>query len=120
VNSLIARLSAVGMMLGFVGAGIISDTLGFKVVIAIDAFSYVLSAFVLYQLKWKNADETVKLAKNIITETKEVHHYLASRPLFVLVILVSLISTFAASSHNVGIPLLAQQLNNVFMSAPSF
>ena len=119
-NSLISRLTSVSLVLGFIGAGVISEILGFKLTLAIDAATYVISGVVLMMMKWDsqpitstiNASKGVwKKIRSLLDDTKEVYKYLKVAPLLLMVNIVFLIGAFAGSSHNLGIPLLAESLN---------
>ncbi|MDX5476746.1 MAG: MFS transporter [Bacillaceae bacterium] len=120
-NSLISRLTSISLVLGFIGAGVISELLGFKLTLAIDAATYVISGVVLMMMKWDtqpitntiNASKSVwKKIRSIFDDTREVYKYLKVAPLLFMVNIVFLIGAFAGSSHNLGIPLLAESLND--------
>ena len=120
-NSLISRLTSISLVLGFIGAGVISELLGFKLTLAIDAATYVISGVVLMIMKWDtkpitstiNASKGVwKKVRSILDDTIEVYKYLKVAPLLFMVNIVFLIGAFAGSSHNLGIPLLAESLND--------
>lgn len=115
VNALISRLTSISIVIGFFTAGFFSDFLGYNTVLAIDSFSYMVSALVLYKMNWKTAVRAVAIKvsplKSLLGDAREVKKYLALHPLLWILFLTWLVQTFGASSHNVGIPLLASQLN---------
>ncbi|MCA1319896.1 MFS transporter [Bacillus tianshenii] len=117
-NSLIARLTSVSLVTGFIGAGVITEMLGYKYTLLIDAGTYILSAIVLWRLKWNMAVLETKAIKgvrqNIISigrDISEVLQYLKRAPMLLKINVVFLIGAFAGSSHNLGIPLLAEVIN---------
>ncbi|WP_096154979.1 MULTISPECIES: MFS transporter [Bacillus] len=119
-NSLISRLTSISLVLGFIGAGVISELLGYKLTLAIDAATYAISGVVLMMMKWdtQTTTNTVNAAKGVVekihsvfVDMKEVYKYLKVAPMLFMVNIVFLIGAFAGSSHNLGIPLLAESLN---------
>ncbi|MBM7621339.1 MFS family permease [Bacillus tianshenii] len=117
-NSLIARLTSVSLVTGFIGAGVITEMLGYKYTLLIDAGTYILSAIVLWRLKWNMAVPETKAIKgvrqNIISigkDISEVLQYLKRAPMLLKINVVFLIGAFAGSSHNLGIPLLAEDIS---------
>jgi MFS family permease len=118
-NSLISRLTSISLVFGFIGAGLITDILGYKITLMIDATTYILSAVVLMKLKWNSAIRTTEALAtgvkqkllNIAKDIKEVYVYLKLLPVLFMFNFVFLIGAFAGSSHNLGIPLLAEQID---------
>ncbi|WP_322448152.1 MFS transporter [Robertmurraya mangrovi] len=118
-NSIISRLTSISLVTGFIASGIITEFLGYKMTLLIDAFTYILSAVVLIKLKWETQSNGTQLltegmkAKlvSVWTDIKEVNKYLLLAPMLMAVNIVFLIGAFAGSSHNLGIPLLAEALN---------
>ncbi|MFD2169275.1 MFS transporter [Tumebacillus lipolyticus] len=119
VNALIMRLSSIAMVIGFFSSGVVTETFGFKTVLAFDALSFVLSAIALLMMKWESS--APKLAEHtaqakgkiasIIEDLREVKRYLWLQPMLLTVFTVYLVQTAGASGHNVGIPLLAEALD---------
>ncbi|WP_417899308.1 MFS transporter [Bacillus haimaensis] len=118
-NSLIARLTSVSLVTGFIGAGVITEMLGYKYTLLIDATTYLLSALVLWRLKWNMALPETREAvrgfkQNIYSigkDISEVLGYLKKAPMLLKINVVFLVGAFAGSSHNLGIPLLAEDIN---------
>jgi len=119
-NSLIARLTSISLVTGFIGAGVITEVLGYKYTLMIDAGTYLLSGFVLWRMKWdattakKNKELVSGFRNNILsvfTDTREVYRYLKLAPMLLMINVVFLVGSFAGSSHNLGIPLLAEQID---------
>jgi MFS family permease len=118
-NSLISRLTSISLVLGFIGAGLITDILGYKVTLMIDATTYILSAVVLVRLRWDSAVRTTEALASglkqkllsVVKDIKEVYLYLKLLPVLLMFNFVFLIGAFAGSSHNLGIPLLAEQID---------
>ncbi|MGD6774139.1 MFS transporter [Sutcliffiella horikoshii] len=119
-NSLIARLTSISLVTGFIGAGVITEILGYKYTLMIDAGTYLLSGFVLWRMKWdataakKNRELVSGFRNNIISvfrDTREVYNYLKLAPMLLMINVVFLVGSFAGSSHNLGIPLLAEQID---------
>lgn len=118
-NSLIARLTSVSLVTGFIGAGVITEMLGYKYTLMIDAATYLLSALVLWRLKWNMAlpetREAVRGFKqniySIRKDISEVLGYLKRAPMLLKINVVFLVGAFAGSSHNLGIPLLAEDIS---------
>lgn len=114
VNAFISRLAAISMVIGFFGSAFLSTIVDFRFIIGIDAFSYFLSAYVLFLFKWEN---TIKSKENTkwnqwINDLKEVKNYVLLKPLLMIIFSVFLFQTFSASSHNVGVPILAEKLSS--------
>ncbi|MGD6872974.1 MFS transporter [Sutcliffiella horikoshii] len=119
-NSLIARLTSISLVTGFIGAGVITEVLGYKYTLMIDAGTYLLSGFVLWKMKWdataakKNRELVNGFRNNILSvfrDTREVYNYLKLAPMLLMINVVFLVGSFAGSSHNLGIPLLAEQID---------
>ncbi|WP_264737951.1 MFS transporter [Cytobacillus firmus] len=120
-NALISRLTSVSLVFGFIGAGVITDFLGYQVTLIIDATTYVISALVLLKMKWQTSESAVnkrinsgfkeKLA-SVGRDLKEVYSFILLKPMLLLVNIVFLIGAFAGASHNLGIPLLAENIDS--------
>lgn len=119
-NALISRLTSISLVFGFIGAGVITDFLGYQVTLIIDAATYLLSAVVLVKMKWESS---VSVKINVISngvkeklieigrDLKEVFSFIMLAPMLLLVNIVFLVGAFAGASHNLGIPLLAESIN---------
>jgi MFS family permease len=118
-NSLIARLTSISLVGGFIGAGIITDILGYKFTLIIDGATYIISALVLLKMKWPTSvGEKSGLSSGVKqkliaigTDLKEVYSFIKLAPMLLLVNLVFLVGAFAGASHNLGIPLLAETID---------
>ncbi|USK42486.1 MFS transporter [Cytobacillus oceanisediminis] len=120
-NALISRLTSVSLVFGFIGAGVITDFLGYQITLIIDAATYVISALVLLKMKWQTSESAVnkkissglkeKLA-SIGRDLKEVYSFILLKPMLLLVNIVFLSGAFAGASHNLGIPLLAENIDS--------
>ncbi|MBT2687750.1 MFS transporter [Bacillus sp. ISL-47] len=121
-NALISRLTSISLVFGFIGAGVITDFLGYQVTLIIDAATYVISAFVLMKMNWKTSSpiEKNKVLSfgikeklfDIGRDLKEVYSFILLAPMLLLVNIVFLVGAFAGASHNLGIPLLAENIDN--------
>lgn len=113
MNAFISRLSAISMVLGFLASAFLSNLVSYKVIILLDSLSFFLSAFVLFFYKWESVVKEGGMPswKQLFVDGKEVKHYLNYHRMLLVIFLVFLFQTFAASSHNVGIPMLAQELS---------
>ncbi len=119
-NAIIARLTSISLVAGFIGAGIITDFLGYKTTLIIDASTYLFSALVLVKMKWETdvpqvSPLTLGLKQkvlSIINDLREVYKFLMVAPMLMMINIVFLIGAFAGSSHNLGIPLLAEDLDS--------
>lgn len=120
-NALISRLTSISLVLGFIGAGVITDFLGYQITLLIDAASYILSAVVLVKMNWQTSITTKKqdiskgLIKHVISfgrDIKEVYSYIMTAPFLLMVNIVFLVGAFSGASHNLGIPLLAEEINS--------
>jgi len=112
INAFISRLAAISMVIGFLGSALLSTVVNYRVIITIDSFSYFLSAAVLFLFKWENTiTKKENTRKQLLTDLKEVKNYVFLKPLLVYLFIVFLFQTFSASSHNVGVPILAEQLS---------
>lgn len=120
-NALISRLTSISLVFGFIGAGLITDFLGYQITLIIDAATYLISAAVLIKIKW----QTTKPANlglisygvkqkvfQIGKDLKEVYSFILSVPMLLYVNLVFLVGSFAGASHNLGIPLLADSIDS--------
>jgi MFS family permease len=118
-NSLIARLTSISLVGGFIGAGVITDFLGYKVTLLIDAATYLISGLVLLKIKWPTTSgENLAIANGVKqklvaigTDLKEVYSFIVLAPMLLLVNIVFLVGAFAGASHNLGIPLLAENID---------
>ncbi|RTR34031.1 MFS transporter [Robertmurraya yapensis] len=119
-NALIARLTSISLVIGFIGAGIITDILGYEITLVIDALTYFVSALVLLAMKWETSISDRKPAItsgikdkliSVGEDLKEVYSYILIAPMLLLVNVVFLVGAFAGASHNLGIPLLAENID---------
>ncbi|MBD8067384.1 MFS transporter [Bacillus sp. PS06] len=119
-NAIIARLTSISLVAGFIGAGVITDFLGYKMTLMIDASTYLISALVLVKMKWETSGPRTssaltsgmkEKALSVINDLKEVYKYIRLAPMLLMVNIVFLIGAFAGSSHNLGIPLLAESID---------
>jgi MFS family permease len=115
VNSLISRLSAISMVIGFF-ASVLLSRWGYRVILGIDAFTFFFSAMMIAFTKWTETPLKVKSSKGqpiqrLREDLKEVRRYVFQSPVLLIVFLVYLLQTFGAGSHNMGIPILAAELD---------
>jgi MFS family permease len=119
-NALISRLTSISLVFGFIGAGVITDFLGNRVTLIIDGATYLLSAIVVLKMRWETTvpAETVAFSNglkekltSVGNDLKEVYSFITLRPMLLLVNIVFLVGAFAGASHNLGIPLLAENMD---------
>ncbi|RZT15525.1 MFS transporter [Fictibacillus sp. BK138] len=111
-NAMISRLSAISMVVGFLASAMLSSFVDYRLIIAIDAFTFLLSALVLFLYKWKrHSDRKIKSNMSWSSDIKEVTGFIRENPVLGILFALFLVQTFAASSHNLGIPLLAEKIN---------
>jgi MFS family permease len=124
-NALISRLTSISLVLGFIGAGVITDFLGYQITLVIDAATYIISAVVLMRMKWQSlvpvTDKEIASGINqkvfsIGRDLKEVYSFIMSVPELLMVNMVFLVGAFAGASHNLGIPLLAEAIDSANQS----
>ncbi|MBS8264140.1 MFS transporter [Mesobacillus boroniphilus] len=120
-NALISRLTSISLVLGFIGAGVITDFLGYQVTLIIDAATYLLSAAALNKIKWQTTkpansgmitNGVKQKVSQIGKDLKEVYSFILSVPMLLYVNIVFLVGSFAGASHNLGIPLLADSIDS--------
>lgn len=122
-NAIISRLGAVTMVFGFLGGGYLQHLFGYESVVLLDSCSFLLSMLVLLRLRWdpaRNYKEKIsgpeipapwhRLRKQL-DDLREVKAYLWVRPALLLVFMVYVIDTFGSGSHNLGVPLLAAEID---------
>jgi MFS family permease len=115
-NSIISRLGSISMVTGFLIGGLFYEYLGASTVLALDSFSFIVSALVLYRLRWDsfrapNKTSSGSVFSNVLSDFREVKRYLKFQPLLLLVLAVYLTDTFGSASHNLGFPLLAEDID---------
>lgn len=119
-NALISRLTSISLVFGFIGAGMITDFLGYQVTLIIDAATYLLSAGVLIKMKWQTtasvgtdlvASGVKEKVSQIGKDLKEVYSFILSVPMLLYINIIFLVGSFAGASHNLGIPLLADAID---------
>lgn len=122
-NAMISRLGAVSMVFGFLGGGYLQHLFGYQTVVALDSFSFLLSIAVLLRLRWDPARANIEKIsgpqipapwhrlRRQLEDLREVKAYLWVRPALLLVFMVYLTDTFGSGSHNLGIPLLAAEMD---------
>ncbi|GAM13385.1 MFS transporter [Mesobacillus selenatarsenatis] len=120
-NALISRLTSISLVFGFIGAGLITDFLGYQVTLIIDAATYLISAAVLIKIKWQTTEPANSVlitngfkqkVSQIGRDLKEVYTFILSVPMLLYVNIVFLVGSFAGASHNLGIPLLAETIDS--------
>lgn len=120
-NVLVQRLASIAMVSGFLGASVIAQYVSYQAALAIDAMSYLLSAVVLWRMKWnatqpvadKQAARTVSsIVRNYVSDMGEVKRYLVTNPALLVCYMVLLVEVFASSSYAIGIPLLAKDISS--------
>jgi MFS family permease len=114
VNSLLSRLSAISMVIGFFGAAVLAEVLNPRGIFVIDALSFFLSGAALLKIKWSELNKPVSMAvqKHWIRDSHEACRFVRDRPLLLMIFIIFLCQTFAASSQNLGIPLLSESLSS--------
>ncbi|MBP3950727.1 MFS transporter [Bacillus suaedae] len=119
-NAIIARLTSISLVAGFIGAGVLTDFLGYKATLLIDSATYLISALVLVKMRWDSTTEKSPFALSsglkekmisVVNDLREVYKYLRLAPMLMMVNIVFLVGAFAGSSHNLGIPLLAETIH---------
>jgi MFS family permease len=118
MNAFISRLSAISMVIGFLASAVLSNLVNYRVIIVLDAISFFLSAFILTFYKWETVANEGGMPswKQLFIDVKEVKSFLGFNRMLLLIFTVFLFQTFAASSQNVGIPLLSQELSSKHMA----
>lgn len=119
-NVMVQRLASMAMVGGFLGASVIAQFVSYQAALVIDAFSYLLSALVLWRMKW-NATQPVQnkaeartvssVVRTYLSDMGEVKRYLFAHPALLVCYMVLLVEVFASSSYAIGIPLLAKDIS---------
>ncbi|OIK14952.1 hypothetical protein BIV59_01445 [Bacillus sp. MUM 13] len=113
VNSLLSRLSAISMVIGFFGAAFLAEVLNPMGIFVIDALSFFLSGAALLKIKWDSIKPVSKaVPTHWLKESLEACRFVRERPLLLMIFIIFLCQTFAASSQNLGIPLLSESLSS--------
>ncbi|SFC70924.1 Major Facilitator Superfamily protein [Bacillus sp. OV322] len=114
IRSLLSRLSAISMVIGFFGAAILAEVLNPRGIFVIDALSFFLSGTALLNIKWSESNKPVSKAvhKHWIKDSLEACRFVRERPLLFMIFIIFLYQTFAASSQNLGIPILSESLSS--------
>jgi MFS family permease len=116
-NAFIARLSSIGMVIGFLAGGYLYHTAGYEFVLVLDGFTYFISAAVLVKLRWEKAEMMTTRAAHVLkqfaADLYEVKVYLWMRPMLLIIFAMYLVDSFGSGSHNLGIPLLAEQIDPI-------
>ncbi|OCA91506.1 MFS transporter [Bacillus sp. FJAT-27225] len=119
-NALISRLTSISLVFGFIGAGVITNFLGYKITLIIDAVTYALSALVLLKMNWQTSASKKAAAlssglkhqlQSVGRDLKEVYSFILVVPMLLILNIVSLVAAFAGASHNLGIPILAEMID---------
>ncbi|MDP4161717.1 MAG: MFS transporter [Bacillota bacterium] len=121
INSLVTRLSSISMVVGFVGSGLLSSVVSYRFILALDAASFFVCALALIVILGARDVQTTSRQQgkpNLLTalngwliDLKEVKTFLSAQLILLIILSVSFVQTFGASSHNVGIPMLAVKLD---------
>lgn len=116
INALTIRLESVVGIVGFALGGLLTDYVGYALVIAFDAATFFVSAWVLLQIRWVNheqLDNGALLADEedpVRTRFGATYAYLAKHPVLFVVSLLAFFEALSTASHNYGLPLLAEHL----------
>lgn len=117
INALTIRLESVVGIVGFALGGLLTDYVGYGLVIAFDAATFFVSAWFLLRIRWVNHDQQMDNGALLADEQAPVRTrlgatcaYLAKHPVLFVVSFLAFFEALSTASHNYGLPLLAEQL----------
>ncbi|WP_429841485.1 MFS transporter [Brevibacillus sp. FIR094] len=117
VNGLKVRLESLVGIMGFMLGGWLTDHYGYTIVIALDAATFLFSAWILTRLRWvekenatlatsSDADIRGKAASSFRVTLR----YLWDTPVLLTISLLAFLISLSTSAYNYGLPFLADQL----------
>ncbi|QRG70786.1 MFS transporter [Brevibacillus choshinensis] len=111
INGLTVRLESVVGIVGFALGGFLTSHVGYSLVIACDAASFLVSAAALTRMRWERAEPAIaKVNASEGAGFRETLLYLAKQPILLVISLLALFESLSTSAHNYGLPFLAEQL----------
>ncbi|NTU23026.1 MFS transporter [Brevibacillus sp. HB1.2] len=117
VNGLKVRLESLVGIMGFMLGGWLTDHYGYTIVIALDAASFLFSAWILTKLRWEEK-ENAALATSSDADIRGkatsgfrvTLRYLRDTPVLLTISLLAFLVSLSTSAYNYGLPFLADQL----------
>ncbi|KZE54015.1 arabinose ABC transporter permease [Brevibacillus parabrevis] len=116
VNSLKVRLESFVGIVGFLLGGLLTDHVGYALVIGADAASFLFSAAILTRMRWESRATPDQAEKAEGKETasggmRAAFVYLQGAPVLLAVSLLAAPLAISTASHNYGLPFLADGLS---------
>lgn len=117
VNGRKVRLESLVGIIGFMLGGWLTDCYGYTIVIALDAASFLFSAWILTRLRWEEKGN-IALATSSDADIREkaasgfraTLRYLRDTPVLLTISLLAFLVSLSTSAYNYGLPFLADQL----------
>lgn len=117
INALTIRLESIVGIVGFALGGLLTDYVGYALVIAFDAATFFLSALVLLRIRWVNHEQQMDNGAFFADEEAPVrsrlgttYAYLAKHPVLFAVSFLAFFEALSTASHNYGLPFLSELL----------
>lgn len=110
-NSRIVRLTMIVTVLGFAVSGYVADLWGFRWIVAFDALTFLVSAVMLFRMRWQTTHRRVpnESKGKWRTDLSEAFAYLKAERVYLHLILFAFLIAFGGTAWNYGLPLLSQR-----------
>ncbi|NTU32016.1 MFS transporter [Brevibacillus sp. HB1.1] len=117
VNGLKVRLESLVGIMGFMLGGWLTDHYGYTIVIALDAASFLFSAWILTKLRWEEkgnaalaTSSDADIRGKATSGFRVTLRYLRDTPVLLTISLLAFLVSLSTSAYNYGLPFLADQL----------
>jgi MFS family permease len=110
VNGLKVRLESLVGIMGFMLGGWLTDHYGYTIVIALDAASFLFSAWILARLRWEEKGDNALATSKAASSFRVTLRYLRDTPVLLTISLLAFLVSLSTSAYNYGLPFLADQL----------
>ncbi|WP_409175598.1 MFS transporter [Brevibacillus fortis] len=112
VNGLKVRLESLVGIMGFMLGGWLTDHYGYTIVIALDAASFLFSAWILTRLRWEEKGDNALATSKAASSFRVTLRYLRDTPVLLTISLLAFLVSLSTSAYNYGLPFLADQLRS--------
>lgn len=118
INSLLASIHGIGVVVGGILAGILYDLLPIKLIFVIDGVTFFLSGLVFFVLKINGHQGNQTMHNNEVkVERFNVKMFKRIWALVGIIFIARFIEAFGSSTHNVGFPILSKEFS---LDTPAF
>ncbi|WP_134699548.1 MFS transporter [Ammoniphilus sp. YIM 78166] len=113
INATIIRIGSIAGIVGFLVGGLLADHWGYRWVLLFDAVTFIISAWVLWILRW-DSQATPNLVPSVFSqEIREAFQYIHQHSRILVPSILVFFYAIAISAWNFGLPILAHSITEL-------